>query len=253
VPAGETLLEPHLRADVKTITFGPGGEVALVRAGDDGDVTIVAEGELLALQPSFEQAHNLTNLLAAVAAARALGVTPAGRVDVGFSAGRGQLVELPSGVTVIDDCYNANPMSMRAAIDELARVARGRRVAVLGDMLELGERDSARLHREIGEHAAAGGVDVLVAVGPGGREIAAGFAGPAHVAAAATEASAVLEQVVRPGDTILVKASRGLPLESVVERLLAADGGAGPATAAGAPRTGPGDASRPRTGQLGRD
>ena len=77
---------------------------------------------------------------------------------------------------MIDDCYNANPMSMRAAIDDLAETARGRRVAVLGDMLELGAEAPA-LHREIGEHAGERGVELLVAVGPLAAEIAAGFAG----------------------------------------------------------------------------
>ncbi len=85
------------------------------------------------------QAHNLGNLLAAVAAARALGAAVPARLDVEFSAMRGQREQLAAGAVLIDDCYNANPMSMRAAIDELA-LAPGRRVAVLGDMLELGPR-----------------------------------------------------------------------------------------------------------------
>ena len=72
---------------------------------------------------------------------------------------------------LINDCYNANPMSMRAALDDLAETAPGRRVAVLGDMLELGPEER-RFHREIGAHAAARGVDVLVTVGPLAAEMA---------------------------------------------------------------------------------
>ena len=73
-------------------------------------------------------------------------------------------MSLADGVVVVDDCYNANPMSMRAALDDLAASAPGRRVAVLGDMLELGADEQA-FHEQVGAHAAAAGVDVLLAVG----------------------------------------------------------------------------------------
>ena len=93
-----------------------------------------------------------------------LGVRPSGRVDVRFSSMRGEVVELAGGVTVVNDCYNANPMSMRAALQHLAETPADRRVAVLGTMAELGA-GSAAFHREIGEEAAALGIDVLVTVG----------------------------------------------------------------------------------------
>ena len=140
------------------------------------------EAVVIRLRPSFAQAHNLRNLLPAVAAARAVGITPAGDVRVRFSALRGERHVLPGGVVLIDDCYNANPMSMRAAIDDLAETADGRRVAVLGDMLELGP-DSPRLHREIGEYARPpGGSALLVTVGPLAAEMRAAFAGEATLA-----------------------------------------------------------------------
>ena len=85
-------------------------------------------------------------------------------------------------MVLINDCYNANPMSMRAAIDDLAETAPARRVAVLGDMLELGAGEP-RLHREIGEHAAARGVELLVTVGPLAAEMREAFAGEAHCGA----------------------------------------------------------------------
>jgi UDP-N-acetylmuramoyl-tripeptide--D-alanyl-D-alanine ligase len=105
------------------------------------------------------------NACAALAAARAVGVQPSGRIDVQLSELRGQRIELPGSILVINDCYNANPMSMRAALDDLAASASGRRVAVLGDMRELGA-DEQCYHAEIGDYAREHGVDVLVAVGP---------------------------------------------------------------------------------------
>jgi UDP-N-acetylmuramoyl-tripeptide--D-alanyl-D-alanine ligase len=230
VPAGEPLLAAHLRADLRTIAFGEGGDVRMVERRDDGWVAIEHDGERIELRPSFAHAHNLSNLLAAVAAARALGFTPEGPLEVSFSAMRGQHERLPGGVLLIDDCYNANPMSMRAALDDLARSAAGRRVAVLGDMLELGPAGPA-LHRELGEHASACGVELLVAVGPLAAYMPAGFASDArtapdatmaaeaHMVSDAREAGELLEGLLREGDTVLVKGSRGVGLELVAERL----------------------------------
>jgi UDP-N-acetylmuramoyl-tripeptide--D-alanyl-D-alanine ligase len=218
VPAREALLERHLRAELRTITFGDGGDVSLLERHPDGQVVIGHAGELIELWPSFTQAHNVRNLLAAVAAARALGYTPRGRLHVRFSAMRGQRERLGGGVVLIDDCYNANPMSMRAAIDDLAETAPARRVAVLGDMLELGA-EAARLHREIGAHAGAAGVELLVTVGPLAAEMSAAFPGESHAAADAGEAARLLDGSLRDGDTVLVKGSRGVGLERVSEHL----------------------------------
>ncbi len=220
VPAREPLLAPHLRADLLTTTFGEGGDISLLEQREDGAVVLGHRGELIELRPSFAQAHNLRNLLAAVAAALAVGVRPHGPLEVRFSGGRGELVPGVGGVSVIDDCYNANPMSMRAAIDELADTAPGRRVAVLGDMLELGP-DGPELHREIGAHAAARGVELLVAVGPLAREIGGAFDGEVHAVDDASAAAAMIPDLVREGDTVLVKGSRGVGLEPVVQALAA--------------------------------
>jgi UDP-N-acetylmuramoyl-tripeptide--D-alanyl-D-alanine ligase len=226
VPTGERLLAKHLRADVTTIGFGEGGEVSLAERRVDGSV-LIRHGECeIELWPSFSQAHNLSNLLAAVAAARALGYTPMGRLDVRFSAMRGQRLRLPGGVVAVADCYNANPMSMRAAIDELCETAPGRRVAVLGDMLELGP-EGPRMHRDVGAHAGARGVDMLVAVGPLAAEMRTSFRGESHAVADAQAAGELLDGLLRDGDTVLVKGSRGVGLEAVLERL-----GAGTATPA---------------------
>jgi UDP-N-acetylmuramoyl-tripeptide--D-alanyl-D-alanine ligase len=226
VPAGEALLGPHLRSDTTTVTFGDGGDVHLVGV-DGATLYIDAHGEPITLEVPFTQAHLRSDLLAAVAAARAVGVTPSGRVALALSPGRGQRRTLAGDVTVIDDCYNANPMSMRAALNDLSATAaaqsRSRAVAVLGDMLELGPRER-EFHAELGEQAAAAGVDVLVTVGPLAAAISERFDGETHAVADAGEAAAIVPQLLSPGDVVLVKASRGVGLELVCRALGATDG-----------------------------
>ncbi len=224
VPAGEPLLSGHLREDLHTITFGEGGDVSLAVHDPEGNVLIRHEGREISLRPSFRQGHHMSNLLAAVAAARALGHTPEGPLEVTFSAMRGQRQLLAGGVVLIDDCYNANPMSVRAAIDDLAETAPGRRVAVLGDMLELGP-EAGRLHREIGLHARERGVDVLVTVGPLAAEMAAGHGGLTHSVGDAASAAALVGDLLVEGDTVLVKGSRGVGLERVSDALREAAAG----------------------------
>jgi UDP-N-acetylmuramoyl-tripeptide--D-alanyl-D-alanine ligase len=217
VPAAEPLLAGHLRDDVRTLRFGPGGNVALSRRDADGTVEIATPWGPVTLRPAFTAAHQREwNLLAAVAAVGAIGVVPEGDLDVAFSAGRGERIELPGGLTLVDDCYNANPMSMRAALQDLAETADGRRVAVLGDMLELGP-DAAAFHADIGREAGAAGVRLLVTVGPLAAEMAAGFDGETVACADAAAAAAEVPGLVRDGDTVLVKGSQGVGLARVVE------------------------------------
>jgi UDP-N-acetylmuramoyl-tripeptide--D-alanyl-D-alanine ligase len=214
VPAGEPLLEPHLRDDIETITFGQGGDVRLV-SFEDGLARIDARGEEVALELSYSEPHNVLNTLAAVASATALGVIPEGRVEVAFSSLRGEVVDLGGGVTVVNDCYNANPMSMRAALDHLAQSAAERRIAILGAMAELGG-DGERFHREIGRRADELGLDVLVTVGEEALPFAAEFDGEKHSVASPEEARAILEELALPGDRVLIKGSRSAGLERVV-------------------------------------
>jgi UDP-N-acetylmuramoyl-tripeptide--D-alanyl-D-alanine ligase len=218
IPTDEPLLAPHLRADVRTITFGDRGDVVLEGTGPAGEVVVREGHRRFVLQPSFGQAHNLRNLLAAVASAVALGVTPSGRVQVRFSALRGERLTLPGAVVLINDCYNANPMSMRAAIDELTETATARPVAVLGDMLELGA-DAPRLHREIGAYAAERGVQLLVTVGPLAAGMGEAFAGETHAAPDAATTVGLLRGLLCEGDTVLVKGSRDIGLERVAKGL----------------------------------
>jgi UDP-N-acetylmuramoyl-tripeptide--D-alanyl-D-alanine ligase len=121
----------------------------------------------------------------------------------------------------VNDCYNANPISMRAALDHLASLeVSGRRVAVLGDMLELGP-DAAAYHREIGAHARERGVGPIVGVGELARDYA-----PDEWVADARAAIAPVGALVEPGDAVLVKGSRSVGLELVTDELVARLGGA---------------------------
>ncbi len=214
LPAQEPLLDAHRRGDLDSWTFGPGGEVSL-RSFEGGRAQVEARGDVLELEPTFEEPHNLLNMLAGVAAARALGVRPEGRVEPAFSSMRGEILELAGGVTVVNDCYNANPMSMRAALSHLARSPAQRRLAVLGQMAELGP-DAAGYHRDIGRHAAELGVDVLVTVGHEALPYAEGFEGEAHSVGEPEEAAGLLEELARPGDRVLIKGSRSVGLERVL-------------------------------------
>jgi UDP-N-acetylmuramoyl-tripeptide--D-alanyl-D-alanine ligase len=214
VPADEPLLDPHLRADLDVITFGDGGDVSL-ESFEGGLAKIRARDRRVELELSYGEPYNLRNTLAAVGAASALGVTPQGRVEPEFSSYRGELVELEGGVTVVNDCYNANPMSMRAALDHLANTPAERRLAILGTMAELGP-ESRRFHREIGEHAAELGIDVLVTVGEDALAFGEGFGGETHAVATPEEAGALLEELAQPGDRVLVKGSRAVGLERVL-------------------------------------
>jgi len=222
VPAGEPLLAPHLHDELHTVSFGPGGDAELL--GTRGSsVEVALGGGRFVMELSFSRPHLRTNLLAALLAARAVGVEPPPRLEVVFSAGRGDRIEAPGGVLVLDDCYNANPMSMRAALDDLAATASvrgGRRVAVLGDMLELGPAETA-YHEELGRQAARSGVDLLVTVGPLAAAAAAPFGGITRRAGDAAEAAELLPSLLEAGDTVLVKASNGVGLAEVSRRLAA--------------------------------
>jgi len=116
---------------------------------------------------------------------------------------------------VVNDCYNANPMSMRAALSHLARSPAQRRLAVLGQMAELGP-DAAGYHREIGRHAADLDLDVLVTVGHEALPYAEVFEGEAHSVGEPEEAAGLLEELARPGDRVLIKGSRSVGLERVL-------------------------------------
>lgn len=218
VEAGE--LEPFLGRAPRLLRFGPEGDV-------EASETKVFEGVTEALISTplgrerfhfpFTEAHNLTNALAAIAAGVALGATPESMADgaasIGFSSFRGERLELGDGIVLVNDCYNANPVSMRAALDHLATFDAPRRVAVLGEMGELGP-GAAGYHRAVGDHARAAGIDLLIGVGEPAREY-----GPDELVADPGEAAELLAAHLQPGDALLVKGSRSAGLEAVAEQL----------------------------------
>jgi len=225
----------------RVVTFGT-SEVADARATDVVDLglagtqcTLVTRRGTRPLRVPLLGRGNLANVLCATAVATELGVpldtvvaraatlTPAPR--------RGEIRALGNGVLVVDDTYNSSPSALLRALEMLSghRLAR-RRVAVLGEMLELGDR-AASLHEACGRAAAGAGLDLLVTVGGdaaaalGHAAVAAGMDAAAvrHVATSA-EAAAVAASLVEPGDVVLVKGSRGVRTELVVDRLVAVCG-----------------------------
>jgi UDP-N-acetylmuramoyl-tripeptide--D-alanyl-D-alanine ligase len=173
--------------------------------------------------------HFVTSFLAAAAAAHVLGVPLEAMAEAASSLRparhRGEVRRLGERVVLLDDCYNSSPEALEAAVVALSLLPAERRVAVLGDMLELGPTGPT-LHRERGR-ALAGRVDVVVGVGPLAAEIVAGAreagipAGSLHHFESAPDAVRALDGLVRAGDAVLVKASRGVRLEAVVDALAA--------------------------------
>jgi UDP-N-acetylmuramoyl-tripeptide--D-alanyl-D-alanine ligase len=221
VPAEAGALEPYLAGVPRLIRFGEGGEVqALQRevseAATDALVRTPA-GEQRFSFP-FTEAYNLDNALAAIAAGIAIDASPAEMASrashIGFSRLRGERIELGDGIVLVNDCYNANPVSMRAALDHLGSMpTAGRRIAVLGAMGELGP-EASDFHRGVGAHARTAGMDLVIGVGEASREY-----GPDELVGDPVEAAELLAAQLEPGDAVLVKGSRAAGLEAVAESL----------------------------------
>ena len=238
--------DPRIAARVgafrgRVVTFGIDGDAADVRAsavvdrGVDGMSARVTtrHGAVELTTPLLGRA-NLANVLAATAVAEEFGVpldsVAARAAHLRPAAHRGEVLRLAGGVTVVDDSYNANPTATRRALDVIAGAAATRRLAVLGEMLELGAR-SAEMHEDVGRAAAAAGVDVLFAVGGAparalaNAAVAAGMpADRVRYFATSDEAAEATAGVVRGGDLVLVKGSRGVKTDRVVDRLKAERG-----------------------------
>lgn len=219
---------------VVTFGFGEGCRVravALERLGAGGHAFSLLYGdERVALETAFLTESFLMDVLAACAAAFACGIPAASLAapirDFRPFARRGAVLSLGGGVTVVDESYNSNPRALEGALRGLAGLPARRRVAVLGDMLELGDRGPV-FHEEAGRQAARTGWAPLVTVGPLARRMAEGArdegldASEIASFAAPEEAAAAVPDLVRPGDLVLVKGSRGMRLETVVDALKA--------------------------------
>jgi UDP-N-acetylmuramoyl-tripeptide--D-alanyl-D-alanine ligase len=224
-PVEAGYLEPHLDGVGNLIRFGPGGTVELVsweRKGFGIAATVRTPAGEFDFEFPFTEEHNLTNALTAIAIGHAAGVGPvemAARTgEITFSKFRGEHIELEGGALVVNDSYNANPVSMRAALDYLAALDRPQRVAVMGLMAELGP-ETERFHAEIGAHARDVGIDVLIGVG----RVAAGY-GPDHLVEDPAAAAALLTDMLGPDTAVLVKGSRSAGLEAVAEALAPQEG-----------------------------
>jgi UDP-N-acetylmuramoyl-tripeptide--D-alanyl-D-alanine ligase len=220
----------------RTMTFsaakGRRGDVVVLEIASQGEdglrfVLGIGNREVAVHIPGLVGAHNAANAAAAAAAAIALGCTDReivrGLAAVKPVGRRLRLETLPSGIRLVDDCYNANPASMSAALSTLTALAAsgGRAVAVLGDMLELGAFE-AEAHRALGEEAAKAGLAALAAFGPRSRATAEAARAAGLEAFHAEELDALVAWTVanvRPGDVLLVKGSRGMKLERLVEAL----------------------------------
>jgi UDP-N-acetylmuramoyl-tripeptide--D-alanyl-D-alanine ligase len=231
-------LEGVQRAKGELVAALPAGGTAVVPDGfpverDDIDVVHPSHPEALredgrtvvdGVSFNFTAEHQAANAAAALAVFDALGLPRPERVDVELSPWRGEELPLPGGGLLINDAYNANPVSMRAALAHLAATAgERRRVAILGDMAELGPT-APGYHEQIGRELTRHGVDVLLAVG----ELAHAYVGGAGEGVSVTRwvpdaetAAGKVTELVLPGDVVLVKASRALGLERVAEALAA--------------------------------
>ena len=216
---------------VRTFGFAPDADVraeSVRMAAGRTSFTCAAGGWRRTFTLPLLGRHNVHNALAAIAVGTELGLAPEA-LQAGIDALEPTPMRLEArcagGVTIINDAYNASPASMRAAVEVLAEAAPGRKFAALGDMLELGGQAEA-LHAAVGELLAARGVNAVVTVGKLASHIAA-KAASLGVAAYACEdcdqAASQLKSLLRSGDTVLVKGSRGMRMERVAERLLAAD------------------------------
>jgi UDP-N-acetylmuramoyl-tripeptide--D-alanyl-D-alanine ligase len=230
VPADDPRLVALAAERFSGLTLRFGADVRVVSALPDGErglrVTLAAANATFEVALPLLGRHNALNAAAAAAACLALGlgldVLREGLARTAALPHRGHLLRV-GGLTVLDDCYNANPASVRAGVQTLADLpGSGRLGAVVGDMLELGDAAEA-LHRSIGADLVAGGVSVVVGVGPlaaalcdGARE--AGALEVEHVASAAAAARFARAHLA-PGDRLLVKGSRGMGLEAVVDAL----------------------------------
>jgi UDP-N-acetylmuramoyl-tripeptide--D-alanyl-D-alanine ligase len=236
--------DPHARLQAARhggprVTFGTSRDADLsLESVEDGystgtSFTVRYAGTSRTVRLRMNGLHAAWDALAALAAVVASGdadldAAARGMAELAPGAGRGKVHRLRGDIVLVDDTYNSNPAALASVLETLrATVGAGRKILVMGDMLELGQ-DEAAFHRAAGERAAGAGVDLLVGVGPRCRSAVegarrAGIRNARHYESAGDAASA-LPEIVRPGDLVVVKGSRSMHLEEVVEALRSALG-----------------------------
>jgi UDP-N-acetylmuramoyl-tripeptide--D-alanyl-D-alanine ligase len=238
-PAGDPLLsKPAQNTPAEARLFGDGALTSIRASGvsmslEGSHFDLDCLGTRVAVTLPVPGAHAISNFLLAAAVGSALGIPPAMLAErarlLKTSPGRGAVRRLENDILLIDDTYNSNPKALLAAIDTLSLARERRRVACVGEMLELGPQ-GPRLHREVGASIGSR-VDLLLTAGALAREIVLGASGLAPEAKRAFEDSVGLASsiagLVKSRDAILVKGSRGAHMERVVEALVAAYPGVG--------------------------
>ncbi len=207
-----------LRYGIKTPADIWATDIALHERGSSFQIQYADRG-FFALKTPLAGVFNIYNILAAATIGYLFHIEPAQIVSAVESfAGVPMRMEFRevNGITIICDMYNANPVSMREALRELVRISKKRSIAVLGDMLELGSEEE-HAHRELGAFMAELPVAVFIAVGPRMEIAAAEFRGQVRHAGSAREAGILLRETWKAGDTVLIKGSRGMQMEMVLE------------------------------------
>jgi UDP-N-acetylmuramoyl-tripeptide--D-alanyl-D-alanine ligase len=177
------------------------------------------EGKSIEVNPKISGMFNIYNILAAASVGHLFNIEPE-RIQNAIDSFAGVPMRLEikeyDGIKVISDVYNANPISMEEAVKELKRLKKGRGIAVLGDMLELGPY-AEEAHKALGTLLSQSAIEVLIAVGPLMTYAASGFTGTVYTLETAQEAGRILKEIWVKGDTVLIKGSRGMKLEKVLE------------------------------------
>ena len=223
-------MRAKVKAGVRVLTFG------LEQAADVRGDAIETEGQTTRFAVTYQQKrheytiamvgrHNVYNALAAIAAGFALGLTAAeisqGLQNLEATKMRFECKKVKDW-NVVNDAYNASPMSMTAAINTLSELTKGRKIAVMGDMLELGSV-SVEAHRHVGEELAEHHFAAVITRGEMGNHIAdgaeAGGVGTVYRCASHEEAAKRLHEILQPEDTILFKGSRGMQMEKIIDLL----------------------------------
>ncbi len=218
LPPGGTAIVPAdfpvSREDLTVVRIGEDARLESFEVRGDSAVVVTSLG---AIEVNFTMRHLAENVVYALAAYRALGLplerAGEGASAIAFADWRNQEVPLPGGGLLINDAWNANPVSMRAALEHLRERAAGRRtVAVLGEMAELGDY-AEEGHREVGRAIEQIGIDVVVAVGSQAQAYGGSWV------AGADQAAGLLRDLLEPGDCVLVKGARALALEGIADDL----------------------------------